>query len=303
MAQYTPTGPVAGRRHGGNGGNGNGTTTIQIPPPLLGPMSLGLIERDFQYLRATSPRPNEFMGGRWNPQTVQVPRTQFQSGYGYGYGYPGYGYGYGYSGYGYGGGIYVNGGFANGYLSGGFGGGPTIIQRETVIIREGQSGRVDGQNASRPDSREDDFYLGGSRPRRSVADERLTDALDDIRKAWLNGDSARLEARFDGKTPVGIFIRGKYKYDVAGKEFSGMLKDAMKRIDTMSFEFDRPKTSEPGKAFVTGKHTFLSAEKEKQETYISYGLERIDGRWLITEAGSSSEPVTSHSRDTKDELK
>jgi hypothetical protein len=54
---------------------------IELAPEPLMPNSLGLLERDFQRMRATSPNPDKFMGGRWNPryQTIQPP-IQYQPG-------------------------------------------------------------------------------------------------------------------------------------------------------------------------------------------------------------------------------
>src|SRR4051812_31197563 len=44
-----------------------GSYLREVPPLPLQPNSLGLLERDFQQMRATSPNPNAFLYGRWNP--------------------------------------------------------------------------------------------------------------------------------------------------------------------------------------------------------------------------------------------
>src|SRR5438094_8441495 len=87
----------AARADGGRGGG--------FPPPLqpLDPFSAtpqALIERDFAYMRATSPNPSRFPTPLWarpsGPRTVSPP-YYFTPSYPYGGSY--YPYGYGYYGY------------------------------------------------------------------------------------------------------------------------------------------------------------------------------------------------------------
>jgi hypothetical protein len=268
----------------------------ELPPEPLGPNSLGLLEREFQYMRRTAPYPDRFLYGRWNPryEVVTPPVTSIP--YGGGYYYPG-GYYSGYVnpypfGYGYG---------AYGYLPNNVPG--TVVQQEVVVVQDRarelqQSGALkdtprtpSSPRVEKPGSKEQlgDFYLGGSKQL-----ETISDALDDIRKAWLNGDVARLTARFQPDGKVRVYPKGEYRYTVEVKEFTSMLKDAMTKIDTISFEFDRPKAEEAGHVLVTGVHTFVDADKEKRTTYVSYGLERVGGKWLITQAGSSVAPILKH---------
>lgn len=280
--------------------------TIYLPPPPLMQNSLGLLEEGFQYMRATAPRPDEFLYGRWNPQPVTIyPPIRYQPGYGGYYGgYGGYYGGYGGFYPGYGAGFY---GSVNGSGIGfGFGGvfPGTTLQREVVIYRDGSgsaqqpSAGVSGPPPSRPapppardrDPEDSGFYLGNRRP---GAEERLSDALEDIRKAWLNQDAARLTARVQPDRTLRVYLKGQFKYAVDGREFQGLLRDAMNRIDTLAFEFD-PVRQEGDPVLVTGRHTFLDAEKNKTTTHVSYRLARVRGQWKIVEAGSSSEPITGH---------
>ncbi|HEU4754918.1 MAG TPA: hypothetical protein VFU47_17555, partial [Armatimonadota bacterium] len=71
---------------------------IRTPPAPLGPNSLGLLEQDFQLMRRTSPNPNNFMGGRWNPgrQVIQPNNFTFFPGGFVGGFYPYYPYAYPY---------------------------------------------------------------------------------------------------------------------------------------------------------------------------------------------------------------
>ena len=267
--------------------------TIEVPPPPLLPNSSGLLERDFEQMRRTSPNPNAFMGGRWNPGHVTVyPSTSyFTPGFGYGYGgyYP-YGgyyggvllpspygagslYGSGYSPYGYTG------------LGGGYGGVNNYnynVALPAISITPAPTTPSDTATPTKPKTG-DDYYLRGTR-----SAESLSDALDDIRKAWLNGDLGRLQARVPTDGKVRIFASGEYRYTLDGGEFTSMLKDAMKRIDTVSFDLDRPTSTDRNRARVTGRHTYVNSSGTRETVPVSYVLELVNGRWVITEAGSGT---------------
>jgi hypothetical protein len=269
------------------------TYTRVIPPePIRG--STGLLERDFMYMRATSPSPNNFLYGRWNPryETYTSPLP-----------YPGGHYGGGYYGGGYYGGYYP-GYYGNVYGGGYFYGTPygSTVQREVIILRDGgySQPQAPAQPQPQPPATQpaaprqpgDDFYLRGSE--RPAEGDSVSAALDDLRKAWLNGDFERFQSRLSTTAKIRIFPKGQFRYAVDGKEFAAMIQDAMTRIDTLALEFDRPRSDDKGRALVTGKHTFVDSDKSKQTTYISYVLEKVAGRWKIVEAGSSTTPITGH---------
>jgi hypothetical protein len=252
-------------------------------PPLFSPFSSGSLERNFAIMRATSPNPNLYMGGQLNPQRSRFRGGSFRGGFFDGGGYGGAIYGGGI----YGGGFYSMGyGFPY-YGDGYYGGGippyvpqerVIIIQREIVIPREEKQG-------------DSDYYLT---PRESRASESLADAVEDIRKAWLNGDFERLKARIRDDGKVRVYLRGKYKYSISAGDFGQMTRDAMSRIDTSSFELNAPQHLEDGRAFVSGKHVYRDPDGEKREVFVSYVLERDGGRWKIVEAGSGSATITKH---------
>jgi len=270
---------------------------VPVPPRTIWNPAEALVERDFMWMRSTAKDPNNFLYGKYNPgYQVVTPGPIIQP-----YPYPTYpnpGYYYGPQ-------VFPNPLLTNRFGYGyGYNYGSNIQQRELIIIRDPSvySAQQPSTEAPRPERQperkpaprssetlKEDFYLGDK-----GRTEALPDALDDVRKAWLNGDFERLRGRFKADGAVRIFPTGKFKYSVATGEFLNVVKDAMTRIDTVAFEFDRPKSEEAGRAFVSGKHTFLDSEKKRQETFVSYSFQRIEGKWLIVEAGSSSSPITKH---------
>jgi len=260
------------------------------------------ILRNYLQMRSTSPRPDAFLGGQFNPQyrsTGQRPPQRGGHYYG-GYVEP-YGAPIGYGGYAYGGYAFspVVGGamLPSIYSSYGSWYPPylpqerVILQREIIYVqpearREAPEARTEPSTPSEPAAGE--YYLSRSQA------ETLQGALQDVRRAWLNGDYGRFRARVKEDGRVRIFLKGKYQYAVGGDDFGQMTRDAMTRIDTTSFELDRVNNIGEDRAFASGKHTYLDPEQNKREVYVSYGLARENGRWLITEAGSSTTPIERH---------
>jgi hypothetical protein len=275
--------------------------TQQFP---LAPFQQPDILRNYLQMRATSPRPNEFMGGQFNPQyisnrdnfaDVTYRRSSFGAPvipevvvfgsptyYGGYNAYPGYGAPY------------------PAYAPQQ----PLIIQREIHYVHpdtrlapngvrpeprvEPDSAPPEGRAAPRTEPAADDYYL--SRPR----SETLDDAVQDIRRAWLNADFSRVKSRIRDDARVRIYLKGKYQYAVAGADFAQMTRDAMTRIDTTAFDLDRVANVGADRAFASGKHTYVDPDKTKREVHVSYGLVREDGRWKIAEAGSSTTPIRQH---------
>ena len=62
----------------------------------------------------------------------------------------------------------------------------------------------------------------------------------------------------------------------------------------MSFALDRVQRQGDDRVFASGKHVYYDPDHQKQDVYVSYELVEEDGRWKITKAGSSTEPITAH---------
>jgi hypothetical protein len=313
------------RSHSGHGGGistpvfrgrpfgaDRGPVTTGPEPPRFSTFSSGLLERNFAIMRDTSPNPRAYMGGQLNPRP-EPSRRGFHRGFG---------------GVSFGGGVYYGDGFyGGGVVYGGYPlypldvygglcyppvyslyGGPPfipsqpviIIQREVIVPRSERS--RDGAFARRGEE-DDDLYPRAPRreeePRdRSLrerrSDESLSDAVADIRAAWMNGDMERFQKRVGGDRRVRIYLRGAYKYSISTADFVQMTRDAMSRMDTTSFSLDTTKLLADGRAFVAGKHAYRDAEGSKREVYVSYVLEKDDGRWRIVEAGSGTEAIARH---------
>ena len=286
----------------------------ELPPEPLGPRSLGLLERDFQAMRATSPNPDAFAQGRWNPRFQLV--VPYSTG---GFGYPLYGGGIYYNGGGYypnGGGYYPNGGGYPGYGFGGFypqqfPNERVYIERQLIVTPQAQGAAPAAAPLAPAPRQPESYYLHPPQPRDDGAaqsrEESLTEALAGIRQAWLNGDMDRLQRYLPPDGQVRLFPGGRYAYSLTGAEFAALTRDAMTRMDTTGFTLGPPTMRGADIAFVGGQHAFripaaaaeqgaAPAPTTKAAVYISYLLQRVDGRWRIVEAGSSTTPIAAHAQ-------
>ncbi|MGV3724526.1 MAG: hypothetical protein ACO1SX_26830 [Actinomycetota bacterium] len=107
---------------------------IELPPESLGPGSLGLLEREFQYMRRTAPQPDKFLYGRWNPRYQVINPLPTGGGGGHHYYYnsfPTYPYGGYYGAYNPYGGLAYGGGIGYGYSPYNV---PQIVNQQEVVV-------------------------------------------------------------------------------------------------------------------------------------------------------------------------
>jgi hypothetical protein len=259
------------------------------------PMWSGLIDRNFEIMRQTSPFPDRFANGFYNSRPFirhfGHPFGRFYPGFG-GFYYPGYALSLGSSLYGFVPSVYST--YGSWY--------PPYLPVTNVYIIEpddtrdrtqatpSAAEREEPSESSRSSSDSDsEYYLA---PR---SGETVEDALADIRHAWMNSDFTALKSRLRSDGRVRIYLKGKYKYSVDAGDFAQMTQDAMSRIDTVSFTLDRVTRQGGDRVFASGKHVYNDPNHVKHEVYVSYLLVKEDGHWKIAEAGSSTEPITAHS--------
>jgi hypothetical protein len=121
------------------------------------------------------------------------------------------------------------------------------------------------------------------------------DALEDIARSWKSGDPKPLRLRFPSDAEVGVFSGGKFSHGCLGKELAAQVGEGVTQLKTLAFEFDKLNKLTPMRYFAAGKHRFSGADGQSRQVFVSYVLEQIDERWMITEYGGSETPVTTHS--------
>lgn len=131
----------------------------------------------------------------------------------------------------------------------------------------------------------DSYYLERNLP------SRLDITIGDIQRAWRynSPDLIRRHLRFD--MFVAVYLRGKYAYSIPAEDYFTMTLDAMRNTRTLRFTFDEIRRRTNDAYVLYGQHVYEDEEGQLRTTYISYALERIGSEWIITEVGSSPEPI------------
>lgn len=142
------------------------------------------------------------------------------------------------------------------------------------------------------DDDKDDYYLS----RRSYDDyyrreAGLEPAIDDLRAAFRYGNIELLVNLTDPNVRIAIFRRGKYEYSLNTNDYLDMTRDAMRAIDTIQFDLYRIRQRAEGVYVVSGKHVYRNPEGERRTVYVSFVLERLSGRWVITQVGTAPDRI------------
>ena len=115
----------------------------------------------------------------------------------------------------------------------------------------------------------------------------LNGAVDDIKNAWLTGNTDLLTRHIDPDSKLAIYLDGKYSYSLSGADYRDMTLDAMGHISTASFTIYKTEQRSDGAYTVLAKHEFYDVDNNHKVAYVSYTLTNSDGQWLIVATGSS----------------
>ena len=139
----------------------------------------------------------------------------------------------------------------------------------------------------------DDYYLNRNRnyDAYDVHDRNLDRAVADIEEAFRYNDIERLVFLTDPSVRISIFLRGKYEYSMDSRDYLDLTRDAMRTIDTIDFDLYRVRRRSADVYVASGRHVYRSRDGQKRTVYVSFVLERIDGRWVITQAGTAPDRV------------
>ena len=141
------------------------------------------------------------------------------------------------------------------------------------------------------DSDLNDYYLNRSQYDLDTRDRELRQATDALREAFRYSSIEPLADITDPGVRISIFRRGKYEYTIEANDFLDMTRDAMRATDTISFDLYRFKQRSSGVVVVSGKHVYRNGDGERRTVYVSYVLERLNGRWILTQVGTAPDRI------------
>jgi len=126
----------------------------------------------------------------------------------------------------------------------------------------------------------------------AIANSPVADVARAIQKAWVEQDVQSLADVVDKQKRVAIYLRGKYQYSLPPQDYLDLTRDALQSTKTQRFEIDTPQKKEKGVYLLTGKHTYKGADGENHVVYVSYVVERFNGKYIVTQVGTAPERIT-----------
>ncbi len=137
----------------------------------------------------------------------------------------------------------------------------------------------------------DDYYLNRSHYDLDERDRDLRQATDALREAFRYNSIEPLVEITDPGVRIAIFRKGNYEYSVEPNDFLDMTRDAMRATDTISFALYRFKRRAAGVYVISGKHIYRNREGERRTVYVSYVVERLNSRWVLTQVGTAPDRI------------
>lgn len=118
-------------------------------------------------------------------------------------------------------------------------------------------------------------------------DYDLDEALSDIRTAWTSGRIDLIERHVRDDVKIAVLLDRKYDYSIDSEDYVDMTRDAMEQMETISFFWQSVKQRTDDAYTAFGQHVYRDSTGVRNTVYVSYTLEQIRGRYIITEVGSS----------------
>ena len=162
---------------------------------------------------------------------------------------------------------------------------PTVIYIEVPIYRD----RV----FVGFDSYRDDYYLSDRVYRLHDGDlpQAVRDAFADIEEAFRYSDIDLLARYADPSTRIAVFRNGEYEYSLHANDYLDMTRDAMREWDTLSFDLYRVRRRSDGVYVASGRHDYRDREGRRRTVYVSFAVERLFGRWVLTQVGTAPDRI------------
>ena len=177
-----------------------------------------------------------------------------------------------------------------------------------------------------------DFEAGGDRAKEAIRNSYSADsyqaAFADIARGWSDGDIKLIRRHTrDADTRLSVFLNKKYSYSIASGDFLQITRDALDRLNTVSFDFTRLRKAKNGDVTAFGRHVYRvsdtssrsgsdgdtvpfdqngsdssssspygqssdPASGEKKTVYVSYTLRNKDDKWYIIAVDSSEHSLS-----------
>lgn len=138
----------------------------------------------------------------------------------------------------------------------------------------------------------DDYYLHRGRDDDRWKDNvELRRAVYDLQDAFREEDIEALTQLIDPKVKIAIFSKGHFEYSIEPNDYLDMSRDFMRTSRTSGFEISRVHRKSSDVYQVFARHTYRDQDDHSRTVYLCTVLERIEGRWTITQIDTSPDRI------------
>ena len=171
---------------------------------------------------------------------------------------------------------------------------PPYIDRSAVVIATPRSVFIDvpiyvhGDYQIAAVGGGDAYYLN-RRPddTRWKDDKDLSNSVYDLEDTFRNEDIGLLAPLTDPSVNIAIFSKGHYQYSLNPNDYLDMTRDFLRSVHTTDFNAYRVHRKNSSVYQVFAKHTYTDQDGASRTVYQCIVLERVRGRWTITQIDSS----------------
>lgn len=182
------------------------------------------------------------------------------------------------------------------------------------------------------EDRAQDLEAGGDRAKEALRHAYPSDsyqaAFGDIALAWMDGTIKPIRRHIHtSDTRISVFLDKKYAYSIASDDFVQITRDALDRLNTVSFDFTRLRKAKNGDVTAYGTHVYRVEAADNADTakdgdtvpfdlngsgkdvasvydktndpsageektvYVSYTLHRQETQWDIISVDTADQPL------------
>ncbi len=170
---------------------------------------------------------------------------------------------------------------------------PPYIDRSAVVFSSPGRVLIDtplyvrGEYQEAPNGSHDLYYLRqGVDDNRWKDDRDLSNTVYDLEDTFLNEDIGLLAPLTDPSANIAIFSRGRYQYSLNPSDYLDMTRDFLRSVHTTEFTAYRVHRKESFYQ-VFARHTYQDQSGRSNVVYQTIVLERVRGRWTITQIDTS----------------
>lgn len=155
-------------------------------------------------------------------------------------------------------------------------------------------------------------------------------AFADIEKAWTTGKISYLSKHLrSDETKISVLLDKKYSYSINSDDFKDITRDALERLQTVSFKFNRMRKAKNGDITAYAVHVYKGDTNDtnndmsngddtvpfstsspysksdnvyndmEKKVYVSYTIRRHNDQWYVVMVDSSDKPLVK-GQDTED---